>query len=95
MRVPQAPMKHAFPLILAAITLPLFAQDQAMLDLAFEPPAVNTKPGAEYDDVVRTGNMIIGIDRTPKGRLWAAWMGNGDNPSKGKTPFSCCTQITR
>ncbi len=23
--------------------------------------------------------MIIGLDRTPKGRLWAAWIGNGDS----------------
>jgi hypothetical protein len=25
--------------------------------------------------------MVIGIDRTPKGRLWAAWIGNGDSPN--------------
>ena len=25
--------------------------------------------------------MIIGLDRTPKGRLWAAWVGNGDSPN--------------
>src|SRR3954454_616658 len=25
--------------------------------------------------------MVIGIDRTPKGRLWAAWVGNGDSPN--------------
>ena len=60
-----------------------FAQvpDKALLDLALEPPAIITKPGHEYDDAVRTGNMIIGLDRTPKGRLWAAWVGNGDNPN--------------
>jgi predicted neuraminidase len=59
------------------------AQDvgPALLDLALEPPVVNTRPGPEYDDAVRTGNMIIGIDRTPKGRLWAAWVGNGDSPN--------------
>ena len=50
-------------------------------DLALEPPIVNTKPGPEYDDKVRTGNMIIGIERTAKGRLWACWVGNGDNPN--------------
>jgi len=46
-----------------------------------EPPVVNTQPGPEYADAVRPGNMIIGIDRTPKGRLWAAWIGNGDSPN--------------
>lgn len=55
--------------------------DKALLDLALEPPVINTKPGPEYDDAVRTGNMIIGIDRTPKGRLWSCWVGNGDNPN--------------
>lgn len=57
------------------------AQDKALLDLALEPPFINTAPGPEYDDQVRPGNMIIGLDRTPKGRLWAAWVGNGDSPN--------------
>ncbi len=52
-----------------------------LLDLSLEPPAVNTSPGPEYADEVRPGNMIIGLDRTPKGRLWAAWVGNGDSPN--------------
>lgn len=51
------------------------------VDLGLEPPALNTQPRSEYADDVRTGNMIIGIDRTPKGRLWACWVGNGDNPN--------------
>ncbi|MGB8168102.1 MAG: sialidase family protein [Chthoniobacteraceae bacterium] len=54
---------------------------KATLDLSLEPPLINTAPGAEYDDQVRTGNMIIGLERTPKGRLWACWVGNGDNPN--------------
>lgn len=57
------------------------AQDKAMLDLSLEPPRINTRPGPEYADRVRTGNMILGIERTPKGRLWACWVGNGDNPN--------------
>ncbi|MEZ0255025.1 MAG: sialidase family protein [Chthoniobacter sp.] len=52
-----------------------------LLDLSLEPPVVNIHPGPEYDDQVRPGNMIIGIERTPKGRLWACWVGNGDNPN--------------
>ncbi|HTN74888.1 MAG TPA: sialidase family protein, partial [Pirellulaceae bacterium] len=50
-----------------------------LLDLSLVPPVINTSPGAEYDDRARIGNMIIGIDRTPQGRLWACWVGNGDN----------------
>ena len=54
---------------------------KAMLDLALEPPLINTKPGPEYDDQARMGNMIIGIERTRQGRLWACWVGNGDSPN--------------
>ena len=73
-------MKHKL-LLICLLALPAAAQDKALSDLTLEPPVVNTTPGPEYDDQVRTGNMIIGIDRTPKGRLWAAWVGNGDNPN--------------
>ena len=66
-------------LFLLASCLSLTALDQATLDLALEPPALNTNPGPEYADANRPGNMIIGLDRTPKGRLWAAWIGNGDS----------------
>ncbi len=51
------------------------------LDLSLEPPVVNHQPGPEYDDAVRIGNMILGIERTPGGRMWACWVGNGDNPN--------------
>ncbi len=54
---------------------------KAILDLSLEPPLINTQPGPEYADQVRMGNMIIGIERTPKGRLWACWVGNGDSPN--------------
>ncbi len=57
------------------------AQDTALLDLSLVPPAINTALGPEYDDRVRVGNMIIGIERTPGGRLWACWVGNGDSPN--------------
>ena len=66
-------------LLLLASCLSLAALDQATLDLALEPPVLNTNPGPEYDAANRPGNMIIGLDRTPKGRLWAAWIGNGDS----------------
>ncbi len=56
-------------------------QSPPWLDLSLEPPAIHIPPGPEYDDQVRPGNMIIGMDRTPRGRIWAAWIGNGDSPN--------------
>ncbi len=52
-----------------------------VLDLSLEPPLVDTVPGPQYDDAARGANMIIGIERTPRGRLWACWVGNGDSPN--------------
>lgn len=60
---------------------PSSADAQRFSELALEAPLINTRPGPEYDDRVRIGNMVIGIDRTPKGRLWACWVGNGDSPN--------------
>ena len=70
-------------LAIVAAAFSASAQDlpRAVLDLALEAPVVNTKPGPEYADQVRVGNMIIGLERTPKGRLWACWVGNGDSPN--------------
>ncbi len=44
------------------------------------PPVIITAPGAEFQDAVRPGAMIIGMDRTPKGRIWGCWTGTGDKP---------------
>ncbi len=41
-------------------------------------PSVIAKPGAEFQDEARAGAMIIGMDRTPKGRIWGCWTGTGD-----------------
>lgn len=41
-------------------------------------PVVITNPGAEFQDAARPGGMIIGMDRTPKGRIWGCWTGTGD-----------------
>lgn len=43
-------------------------------------PSVITNPGAEFQDEARGGAMIIGMDRTPKGRIWGCWTGTGDKP---------------
>lgn len=41
-------------------------------------PLILTDPGAEFQDDARPGAMIIGMDRTPKGRIWGCWTGTGD-----------------
>ncbi|MFN7564161.1 MAG: hypothetical protein ACK5TH_20500, partial [Prosthecobacter sp.] len=43
-------------------------------------PSVILNPGAEFQDDARSGAMIIGMDRTPKGRIWGCWTGTGDKP---------------
>jgi predicted neuraminidase len=69
-------------LLLSAATLGAHEPAPAFdLDLSLEPPVVDTSPGPEYADEVRIGNMIIGVERTPQGRLWACWVGNGDSPN--------------
>jgi len=47
---------------------------------SFDPlaPVVIMNPGAEFQDDARPGAMIIGMDRTPKGRIWGCWTGTGD-----------------
>ena len=46
-----------------------------------EVPVIITAPGREFQDEARPGAMIIGMDRTPKGRIWGCWTGNGDRPN--------------
>ena len=41
-------------------------------------PSVMLNPGAEFQDDARSGAMIIGMDLTPKGRIWGCWTGTGD-----------------
>ena len=48
-------------------------------DLALQPPRIITAPGPKYADVARDVNMVIGMDRSPGGRLWAAWVSGGDS----------------
>ncbi len=50
----------------------------AVIDARTEPPVIITDPGAEFHDDARPGAMIIGMDRTPKGRIWGCWTGTGD-----------------
>jgi len=41
-------------------------------------PWVLVNPGAGFQDGERPGAMIIGMDRTTKGRIWGCWTGTGD-----------------
>ena len=49
-------------------------------DLALIPPVLNTEPLPQYDYDKLDYGMTIGIERTPKGRLWACWVAGGDSP---------------
>lgn len=48
-------------------------------DLALRPPKVLLAPGPRYADTARDVNMVIGMDRTPGGRIWAVWVSGGDS----------------
>ena len=49
-------------------------------DFALIPPKLNTSPLPQYDYDKLDYGMTIGIERTPKGRLWACWVAGGDSP---------------
>jgi len=49
-------------------------------DLALVTPVVNTSPLPKYDYDKLDYGMTIGIERTPRGRLWACWVAGGDSP---------------
>ena len=51
-------------------------------DLALIPPTLNTSPLPEYDYDQLDYGMTIGIELTPKGRLWACWVAGGDSPNR-------------
>ncbi len=50
-----------------------------LTDPALVPPTINTSPLPEYGYDRLDYGMTIGIERTPGGRLWACWVGGGDN----------------
>lgn len=49
------------------------------LDFALTPAPINFQPGPEYSDEARDYAMVIGMDRSPGGRIWAAWVAGGDS----------------
>ncbi len=61
---------------LSAEDLPL----EKVADHALVPPKLNTSPLPEYGYDKLDYGMTIGIERTPRGRLWACWVAGGDSP---------------
>lgn len=64
----------SFTLVFTAISLQFYVHCAEGADT----PLVIMNPGAEFQDESRPGAMIIGMDRTPKGRMWGCWTGTGD-----------------
>jgi hypothetical protein len=53
---------------------------EKIASLALIPPVLNTSPLPNYDYDQLDYGMTIGIARTPKGRIWAAWVAGEDGP---------------
>ena len=58
--------------------LPTEVESLVLIDVRTEPPVILIDPGAMFQDDARSGAMIIGMDRTARGRLWGCWTGSGD-----------------
>lgn len=81
----------AVVLSITGLTLPLTGADNKpattntnlvaadILPLGLEPVPPNVNPGPEYSAAQLDYAMVIGMDRTPKGRIWAAWVAGGDS----------------
>ena len=50
-------------------------------DLALIPPEINTSPLPKYDYDMQDYVMALTIERTAKGRIWSAWIGDCDCPN--------------
>lgn len=59
----------------------LFFLYATVADLALRAPQVHGQPGPEYGPATRHFQGIPGIERAPKGRLWAVWYAGG--PGEG------------
>lgn len=46
---------------------------------AMEPPIIKKVTDKKYTRKILDYGMTIGIERTPKGRIWNCWVGGGDN----------------
>jgi predicted neuraminidase len=60
------------------MVLLVLANGAALSKPSLDTPVVISNPDASFQDEARPGAMIIGMDRTPKGRIWGCWTGTGD-----------------
>ena len=60
---------------------------EAVACLALVPPPLITNPGPKYGADNERWAMNNGTALTPKGRLWASWIGGGDSPDA----YTVCT----
>jgi len=74
---PEAPFAAMSPEQTRAFEIEVL---EKVADLALIPPVINTSPLPKYDYDQLDYGMTIGLDRTPGGRLWAAWVAGGDSP---------------
>ncbi|MCA9177500.1 MAG: exo-alpha-sialidase, partial [Planctomycetales bacterium] len=56
------------------------AKFEAIAEHALVAPIPNTSPLPQYGYDRLDYGMTIGIERTPRGRLWACWVAGGDSP---------------
>ncbi|GGG89791.1 hypothetical protein GCM10007415_25060 [Parapedobacter pyrenivorans] len=69
--------KHLLLISFSLISLGVSAQQP--IDWAMELPELNTDPLPAYSYENLDYGMTIGIEQTPQGRIWACWVGGGDN----------------
>jgi len=73
-------------LIYVALVAASFGQT-GLPEPSLEPPRVITSPGQEYAKTARGAQGVPGLERTAKGRLWAAWY-TGPSKRAVESPFS-------
>jgi hypothetical protein len=64
---------NRLPLLCSLLALALVCSRSFAEPPAFPIAKVIVNPGAEYADTARSWQGIPGIERAPKGRLWATW----------------------
>ncbi len=67
------------PLVNEAATPKTTQLTREIADFALATPVINTRPQPKYTRENIDYGMTAGMERSPGGRLWAAWFGGGDN----------------
>lgn len=70
--------------VILCVSMGSYAQEESInwqkrAEPAMETPVLNTTPLPEYGYDRLDYGMTIGIERTQNGRIWACWVGGGDN----------------